>query len=499
MDSMVIVVDSRLWLPPKIPRGFGKDLRAAFTHSNPDYHRKKAMGFSTWGISTQVKTHESLEDALGRRLTLPRGGIHKLREIAEAHGIRLRYQDRTTEAPAHFPRFMVNPEEPDHVLRWYQEQGVDAAAVRRQGVVRAPTGSGKTVAALAFIHRIQQRTLVVMRDGNLLEQWTREAQGSLGLKKAQIGVIRGGRKYHPGRPLVLGLQQSLHSMGPEGLADLFEADPFGAVVVDEVQTVAARTFQGVVDHFPTRFRIGFSADETRKDKKEFLIYDSMGPVIHEIDRTALEREGVIHPVTVRVVPTDFRADWYRAADPGDRDFTRLIEEMTEDAERNVILLSLAQAVVQSGEIPAMVFTHRREHAHRMADAELSVRHAIPCGLLLGGAGEDRERFREDREKLLDGRLAIAIGTFNALGVGINLPVVRAGIVATPISGSNRQFFGQVRGRICRVSEASGKDSAVLYYLWDRHVFPNQLRNLLKWNDGRVEILNGERWVHAGRG
>ncbi len=457
------------------------------------------MGFSTWGTPQQINTYESWEDSLGKRLTLPRGGFQILREIAEAHGIGLRYQDGTTVAPAVFPHFVVDPDYPDRVLRWYQEGGIEAAVEKRQGVVRAPTGSGKTVAALAFIHRIQQRTLVVMRDGNLLEQWMREAQRSLGLTKKQIGIIRGGRKYYPGRPLVLGLQQSLWKMGPEGLAELFAADPFGAAVVDEVQGAAARTFQGVLDHFPTRYRIGFSADETRKDKKEFLIYDVMGPVIHEIDRNTLEREGVIHPVLVRVVPTDFRADWYRAADPGDRDFVRLIEEMTEDEDRNALILNLAEAVVRAGEVPAMVFTHRREHAHNTADAELSVRLGIPCGLLLGGDGADRERFREDRQKLLDGRLKIAMGTFNALGVGINLPVVRAGIVSTPISGKNRQFFGQVRGRICRVSKSSGKDSAVLYYLWDRHVFPRQLRNLLNWNDGNVEILDADKWVPAGRG
>ena len=422
---MIVVVDSRIWLPPKLPRAFGKEVRAAFRHSNPDYYRKKSMGFSTWGTPTEIKTYESLEDSLGKRLTLPRGGLSRLRAIAASHGIKLRYVDRTTKAPAVFPHFVVDPDNPDWILRPHQDQGVDAAERRRQGVVRAPTGSGKTVAALALIHRIQQRALVIMRDGNLLEQWAREAQRSLGLKKNQIGIIRGGKKYHPGRPIVLALQQSLWSKGGEWMAELFAADPFGAVVIDEVQSLAARTFLGVIGHTPMQYRIGFSADETRKDKKEFLIYDAMGEVIHEIDRNALEREGVIHPVTVRVIPTDFRAEWYRSAEPGDKDFTRLIEEMTEDEDRNAILLNVTQGVVQAGEVPAIVFTHRREHAHHTADAELSVRLGIPCGLLMGGDGADRERFEDDREKLLDGRLKVAMGTFNALGVGINLPAIRA--------------------------------------------------------------------------
>lgn len=490
--EIVAVVDSRIWLPPKIPRALGKALRERFKHHNPDFHKKNRMGYSTWGIPRHITTHDKRTDALGERLTLPRGGMSALREIAADLGIRLRWIDRRTSSPVTFPRFVVDPDDPSKALRPYQAEAVAAALKREQGVIRAPTGSGKTIAALAFLHEAGERALVIMRDGNLLKQWLEVAEGCLGIPRKEIGIVRGGRKYRPGAALTLALQQSLYRKGNK-LDELLAAEPFGVVLVDEVQTVAAKTFLEVIDRFPCRYRIGFSADETRRDKKEFLIYDEIGPVIHEIDREELEELGVVHPVTVRVVPTDFRANWYRTAEPGERDFGRLIDEMVEDDARNELLLELLEAVVAAGEVPALVFTHRRDHAAAL-EHELDVNRGVRAGLLLGGTGADGIRFEEDKDRILSGDLKMACGTFQAIGQGHNFPVIRAGICSTPISAGNPQFFGQVRGRICRTSE--GKSAATLYYLWDVAVFPDQLRVLKTWNHGRVEILEGDRWVAA---
>lgn len=489
-DTITAVVDSRIWLPTKIPRELGKALRARFSHSNPDFFKKKNMGYSTWGTPRKIMTHEKRTDALGERLTLPRGGAADLREIAAELGISIRWVDRRTSSPVDFPRFCVDPDRPELALRTYQAEAVAAALRRQQGIVRAPTGSGKTIAALAFIHEAGERAVVIMRDGNLLKQWLEVAQGCLGLTRKEIGIVRGGRKYRPGARLTLALQQSLYSKG-DRLDTLLASQPFGAVVVDEVQAVAARTFQEVIGRFPCKYRIGFSADETRRDKKEFLIYDEIGPAIHEIDREELEALGVVHPVTVRVVPTEFRADWYRAAPPGERDFARLLEEITGDGPRNELLLGLLEEVAARGEVPALVFTHRREHAAAL-ERELDVNRGVRSGLLLGGAGQDGIRFEEDKLKILAGKLAVACGTFQAIGQGHNFPVIRAGICATPISKGNPQFFGQVRGRICRTSE--GKDDATLYYLADLHIFPDQIRHIAAWNGGRVEVLTDGEWV-----
>lgn len=469
-----MIIDSRLRIPAGLPRGLAADLKDPFRHKNPDFYKKERIGLKTFGTPRVIETWE-WEDASKTAFSLPRGGAKKIREIAAAHGYRVRFIDRRVRRPA------IDWPEVQADLRWYQREALEAAIAKQQGIVRAPTGSGKTLIAFAYAAATRQPTLVVMRDSKLLDQWfERATKKELRLDPKEIGVLKGGKKLRLGPRLTLALQQTLYS-------DTFPmsevSDHFGTVIVDEVHTVAARTFQKVIKAFPAANRVGFSADETRKDGKEFLVYDQFGEVVYEVKREALEDEGSIRPVQVRMFETGFDADWYSSAGPAERDFGALLDEMTNDEARNAQIVGMIEELVRRGETPIFIFTHRVEHARTLADRYLFAR-GIASGLLIGGK-ENEVRFAEDKARVDRGELAVAVGTFQSIGQGIDVPLVRAGLLATPIS-SNPQFFGQVRGRVCR--PAPGKESASLYVAWDRSIFPQAPKNMGKWNSGRVEVI-----------
>lgn len=474
--NLLVVVDNRLRLPSNCPLEMAKLLKEATTHVNPDHAKKRAMGHWVGGTDSKIRTWR--EDASG--FSLPRGVAPLVRRVAERLQIRLIWSDKRVSAPVAWGPFKVQ-------LRPYQESGKDACVGVEQGIVKAPTGSGKTCIALSVLPELGQRSLVVVRDRNLLEQWIERAERELGLRAKDVGVVQGGKR-RVGERLTLALQQTLYSASFDLVGF---AQQFGAVIVDEVQEAAAKTVGETVDAFPARARLGFSADHSRKDRKEFLIEDLFGEVIFEVSKSELELSKHVCPVIVRLVPTDFEADWYALAPSAERDFTKLISEMSIDEERGRLLRRVIRELVSSGAVPALVFTHRREHAARLAEQELPA-DGVPTGLLLGSSG-NAEQFEESKSLLLRGILKVAVGTFKAVGQGIDIPNVLAGVVATPI-GENRQFFGQVRGRICRLYP--GKKVGYLYYLWDRLVFPDAARNLMKWNDGLVEVYSrdDERWV-----
>lgn len=341
--------------------------------------------------------------------------------------------------------------------------------------------SGKTHTALSVFAAAGQRTLVIMRDRQLLEQWVEKAGVHLGMRAPQIGIVQGSRRK-PGECLTVALQQTLWSKR----FPLREfAQHFGAIGVDEVQGAAATTVQFVVDAFPARYRFGFSADETRADGKEFLIYDLFGSVLDEVSREEVERDGFTCPVIVRLVPTDFEADWYLAAPPEERDFAQLIDTMISDPGREGVLLDVLHDLLTQHLVPIFVFTHRRQHAEKVAQVVPATMDTT-CGLMMGGE-ESVAGFGEARDALRAGLMKIAVGTFQAIGTGIDIPGLFAGVVSTPLGKKNRQFFNQVRGRICRPSP--GKKVGYLYYLWDRKVLPAAPRSLLDWNDGKVEVFD----------
>jgi superfamily II DNA or RNA helicase len=243
-----------------------------------------------------------------------------------------------------------------------------------------------------------------------------------------------------------------------------------------------------------------SALEKRSDRKEFLVYDVFGAIAHEVAQADLVRRGRVHEVLVRVVPTTFDAPWYRAlresvrtggAMPLDA-FDRLLEQMMLDAERNEVAVRIAVEHVQAGE-PAIMFSHRRQHCRRL-DADASA-HGVRTGCLLGGK-DDSEEFERVVRGMRVREVMIGCGTYQAVGEGIDLPAVSAGVCVTPFANSRdgRAAWDQVKGRLARVAE--GKSGATITYLLDRAIYGvAPVQNLARWNRD-VVVLDGGDWVPA---
>lgn len=484
MEPLEVVIDNRLRMSlSRLKAIAGPDgvaaVKARFTHRNPDYHKKRALGHSTYGVPTTIKTWWSGGD----ELRLPRGAPGALRRVLREHGVAVVFRDHRVTLPE------VDFEPSRMTLRWYQEAAVQKCQQRQQGIVRSPTGSGKTTAALALIARLRQPALVVMRNGDLLEQWKRRVVSELGIPAKEIGQLGRGKKKIGSR-ITLAMQQTL----THRTFDLDSiAGKFGHLVVDEAHQVASRTFLQAIDAFPARYRTAWTADERRNDNKEFVIYDQFGGVIYEVERDDLEEEGSIVPVIVRLVPSDFAGGWYADADPAERDFRKLIDQMVEDEDRTGLVIDTVLEALGSGFRPVIVFSRRVEFARELADVRLFA-NGIRSGLMVGGAA-GRTRFAEDRDRVVSGDLDAVVGTVEAVGTGTDIPILRAGVMALPL-GNNPKLFNQVRGRICR--PFPGKDRGYLYYIWDREAFPDAPAKLHSWTKGSVEAWTGLAWVPANR-
>ena len=276
----------------------------------------------------------------------------------------------------------------------------------------------------------------------------------------------------------------------------------GGILVHNCQFAAARTYVEAIDPFTARHRFGISADERRKDGREFLTHDLFGPVVHDIDREVLVEAGHIMDVEIMVIPTEFRADWYSSDAAGEKrwngkemvtmpaggagGFGRLLEELSADEERSQLAVDAAALeILEGGQM--FVMATRREHC-RMLDAMLAAR-GFKSGLMMGGPA-DRAEFLKSHAALSDGSYDAAIGTVQAIGTGVDMPNIAGVVVAAPI-GNNRQLFNQVRGRAAR--RATDGKAKRLYYLWDRNVFPTHLKNLVKWNP-TVRVKLGADWL-----
>jgi superfamily II DNA or RNA helicase len=447
-----------------------ESLCRAFTHANPaangdKYSADEPERYVTW---------ESGEEGL----TFPRGGMERVRDALRGHGLEWDVEDaRTWRHP--------EPTIPDHrVELWAHQERLVGAAVQRQNcILTAATGAGKTTALLAMIARLKRRSLVMVWTGALEKQWRERIVLELGIPDREIGRFRGSRREL--RPITVAMQQTIVRALESG--DLV-GDEFDFVGCDEVQRFAAQTLFASVDPFLARYRVGVSADWTRADGKEFLTADLFGQVAASIGEAEVVRAGATVDVEMCVVPTRFVAPWYRYR----QDFNRLLGQMTASEERDRIAVELAVAEIAEGE-QVLLFTHRVEHA-RQLDAALAAR-GIASGVMTGGA-DNQEVFERTKMRLRSGQARAAVGTYQAIAQGVDLPSVSRGICMTPIA-NNRQQVGQVRGRLCRSHAATGKTAGRLYYLLDSAVYGRKpIANFLKWGH-RVIVRDAAGWVDGG--
>lgn len=266
----------------------------------------------------------------------------------------------------------------------------------------------------------------------------------------------------------------------------------GGALVHNCQRFAARTFVASIDPFAARYRIGISADETRPDGMEFMIYDLFGDCAADYPHKVLVELGAVLEVPILVVPTEVpRPGFMYGGDP--RRFTRLANHLAAHPERNALIEKIALSEVRRGN-QVLTWCSRVEQC-RGLDRAFAMGGA-PSGVLVGGK-ENSEAFEGVIDGLNAGSLRVAVGTIQAVGQAIDLPSLSRGIITVPLAGKNRQQVQQCAGRICRL----GSMDAACYYLWDRRVYGDRhLVNLASWFGQRVKMLVGElggpteRWV-----
>jgi superfamily II DNA or RNA helicase len=487
-DKIEIVVDNRLRIRlAGLPDNACEQICQLFTHRNPQHYKLKRMGFKAWKEPAVLKTWQT-EAVNGEQwLSLPRGGMRRLRGALSELGLGWLVLDHRVVGDKEAVGWADSFPEHNVELWEHQERIVNGIINTQNCVVRSATGSGKTTALLCAISRIQLPALVVVWETGLLKQWLERIERELGLSGDDVGIIGGG-KFRL-RPITMAMQQSLNALNHQKW-DLVSRS-FGFLGADELNRFAASTFNKTINRFPAKYRVGMSAVEKRKDGKEFLIYDLFGGIGADVGSAELVEAGIVHDVEIRIVPTDFRADWYAAQHADGKqvpDFHRLLEEMLADKHRNALIASVVAQATEGGR-QALVFSHRVEHCRRLDSVFAGL--GLRSGIMVG---EDGESYSATVFGLRNGSKQIGIGTFGKIGLGLDLPAVAAGVIATPCH-NNWPLWVQVTGRLSRV--ADGKTEAVLWYLWDRHVHGlHPIYNLRRWSK-LVRVMDDDHgWMEA---
>jgi superfamily II DNA or RNA helicase len=427
-----------------------EEVCSLFEHKNPAHEKLRHMGIR-FDHRREPKVIKTWRDEWPW-ISLPRGGMRRVREAIARRGVEIRIRDERTEG---YGGLVDDYEWKPYQRTLFpdQEEALAAMLARETCYLRAPTGSGKTELGIAAIAKIRRPAIVIVWTGALLDQWVERIEQGLGIPRGDIGIVKGGRKMVG--PVTVAMQQTLAKFRAD--------DPFwrfpGVLVADELQRFSAPTFVASIDPFPARYRFGISADERRADRKEFLAHDLFGDLAISIERRDLVEKGRVRDVEIRVVPTGWESEVDLTLGSAGDAYRLMLDAMADSPARDEVILRIVDEERERGE-QILIFSLRVEHCRRLQGRLASA--GVNAGLMLGGVEYKRE-LDDAVDGMRRGRMRVAVGTVQAVGTGVDLPSVGVGICAMPVA-SNRQLLGQVAGRVCRV--AGGEGAARLYYLAD---------------------------------
>ena len=162
--------------------------------------------------------------------------------------------------------------------RPYQEEALQAwLTAQKKGVVVLPTGAGKSFLALLAIQHTSRPCLVVVPTLDLLAQWAKDLETSLGL---QVGIWGGG-EHHTSSLTVSTYDSAQIHVEHEGHA-------FGLIIFDECHHLPGPSYRWIAKMAVAPYRLGLTATPERSDGGEALLDQLIGPVVFRTEISELK-------------------------------------------------------------------------------------------------------------------------------------------------------------------------------------------------------------------
>jgi len=179
-------------------------------------------------------------------------------------------------------------------LRDYQIEALDAWRKNGcRGVIALPTGTGKTIIAIATIAELNVRTLIVAYTKEQVFQWGEKIASFTDVPNGMIGYFYGSEKKV--LPITIATYQSAFRY----IKTL--ASYFSLLIVDEVHHLPADKFRYIAENMFAKYRLGLSATVIREDGRHVELFPLMGGVVYSKSMFELAEKGYIAPFTVDTI------------------------------------------------------------------------------------------------------------------------------------------------------------------------------------------------------
>lgn len=403
---------------------FRKIVESELTVNNPDFARLKKMGKWTGGTPSTIRFYRTE----GKDIILPFGCLRKyvFKNIKDVEA------DFEQIGNVIYTQYVP--------LYEYQDKAVEEALAKRNGILVAPCGSGKTQMGLAIARRISKPTLWITHTRDLMVQAEERAKSIFDLPKEAYGEITEG-KVNIGTHLTFSTVQTLARVNLDNLK-------FGCVIVDEchhaVQSYKSTSmFAKVMNQLSCRYKFGLTATPYRGDGLEKGMFALIGDICSIVDEKEVKEKTVpVYEKWYNVPSLTNSIDCYNG--DGTLDYTKLITGLCNDEERNTYI---GRTIVDI-EGSCLVLSDRLSQLESLMSF---VSNFKKCDMVKAtNTKKGKKERKEAIEKLKDRRIDCLFATYKLAKEGLDIPSLEHVVMASPIKDKSTVI--QTAGRVARKAE-----------------------------------------------
>lgn len=220
------------------------------------------------------------------------------------------------------------------------------------GILQLSVGSGKTVIAIYLACLLKLKTLIIVHQEFLQDQWIERFKL---FTNAKIGIIRGNIIDIDDKDVVIGMLQSISMKDYED--HIFKQ--FGLVIYDEAHHLGSKVFSRTLMKTSSKYTLGLTATPEREDGLMKIIKWFCGDIIHKYERTCNYRV-LVKKIHFRSNNNLFKEEKKLINGKVRINHNKILENLFLINTRNKLLINIIDNLKSRGRT-VFVISHRLEH------------------------------------------------------------------------------------------------------------------------------------------
>ena len=302
----------------------------------------------------------------------------------------------------------------------------------RDGMICLHTGGGKTVCALYIASQLKVKTLIVVHNTFLKDQW--EERIKMFLPNVKIGKIQGETIDVTDRDIIIAMIQSI-SMKEYPKESFYG---IGLTIVDECHHIASEVFVQAFPKITAKHMLGLSATPDRKDGLMYVIEWFLGPILYRSESTDIA-DSDVHVEVFQFSPDDPEFNNIIYNNQGVMSTVSMVNKIAEYAARTKMLADILDDVLEPKR-QILVLSDRVQHCKDILAALSPVNQEKACILAQSVPAPKRAEWCASKQ--------ILIATYSMCKEGFDVPTLNTLMMATP-----RPDIDQIVGRILRTEKS----------------------------------------------